>query len=205
MHSGLLDRLVSLPSGWTYLAVGLLVFAEDAAFIGVVLPGETAAILGGVSASTHHTGLVAMSAVVVVGAILGDTVGYWIGDRYGVRLLDIGPLARRRDRIDRARAFIARRAGPSVFLARFVAFLRTLVPFLAGVAHMQYRVFLAYNALGGLVWGVAVVVVGYLAGYSFRMVAGTFGGATALAVVVLLVVALLVVRVRRSRARRRNG
>jgi membrane-associated protein len=197
--SGYIDRLTGLPSGWVYLAVAALVFAEDALFIGFLLPGETAAILGGVTASTHHTNLAAMITVVVAAAILGDSTGYAIGHRYGVRVLDVRPLARRRERVDRARAFLARRGGPAVFLGRFVAFLRATMPFLAGTAHMRYRTFLIFNAAGGVAWGAAVVLLGYLAGLSYQMVAATFGEVTAIVVAAAAIVTLVVVRVRRRR------
>jgi membrane protein DedA with SNARE-associated domain len=202
MSGGFLDRLTSLPADLVYLAVGLLVFAEDALFIGFLLPGETAAILGGVTASTQHTVLPVMIIVVVAAAIVGDTVGYTIGNRYGIRLLDMRLLARRRDRIERARDLLARRGGPAVFLGRFVAFLRALMPFLSGTAHLRYRTFLAYNAAGGVVWGGAAVLLGYLAGMSYQAVARIFGEVTAF-VVAAVVVVLIVVRVRRSRADRR--
>ena len=197
--SGFVDRLTGLPAGWVYVVVAALVFAEDALFIGFLLPGETAAILGGVTASTHHTNLAAMIAVVVAAAILGDSAGYTIGHRYGVRVLDAEPLARRRERVDRARAFLARRGGPAVFLGRFVAFLRATMPFLAGTAHMRYRTFLVFNAAGGVAWGVAVVLLGYVAGLSYQMVAARFGEATAIAVAAIAIVALVVVRIRRRR------
>jgi membrane-associated protein len=197
--SGFLDRLIGLPAEWVYLIVAALVFAEDALFVGFLIPGETAAIIGGVTASAHHTNLAAMISIVVVAAIVGDTVGYAIGRRYGVRVLEIGPLARRRERVDRARNFLARRGGPAVFLARFVAFLRAIVPFLAGTSHMHYRVFLIFNAAGGIAWGVAVVVLGYLAGLSYQMVAKTFGEITAIVVAAIAIVVLVVVRIRRRR------
>ncbi len=200
--TGLVDRLTHLPAGWVYLAVALLVFAEDALFVGFVLPGETAAILGGVTASTGHTNLAVMLALVVLAAIAGDSVGYEIGHRYGVRLLDLRPLARRRERVDAARALLARRGGPAVFLGRFVAFLRATMPFLAGTAHMRYRVFLAYNAAGGLAWGVAVVLIGYLAGAAYQTVASRFGEVAAIVVAAIAVTALVVYRIRRARAER---
>jgi membrane protein DedA with SNARE-associated domain len=193
------DHLTSLPAGWVYLTVGLIVFAEDALFVGFVLPGETAAILGGVTASTGHTNVVAMIAVVVIAAITGDSVGYEIGHRYGTRLLDVRPLAKRRERIDGARALLARRGGPAIFLGRFVAFFRATMPFLAGTARMHYRTFLLYNATGGLVWGVAVVLLGYFAGVSYQMVAKRFGEYAAISVAVIAIVAIIVVRIRRRR------
>lgn len=200
--NGLLDWLTSLPSGWVYLAVALLVLTEDALFVGFIVPGETAAILGGVTASTGHTSLPVMTVVVVVAAIIGDSVGYEIGHRYGVRGLLIMPLRRHRDRLEKARNFLAEHGGPSVFLGRFVAFLRSAVPFLAGTASMPYRTFFIYNAIGGLIWGVASVLLGYLSGAAYQTVASRFGEFTALAVAVTVVIAYVVVRVRRRREQR---
>lgn len=197
--SGLLDKLTSLPAGWVYLLVGLLVFAEDALFIGFLVPGETAAILGGVTASLGRTSLPAMIAIVVAAAIIGDTIGYQIGKHYGVRALGIKPLARRRQRIDAARAFLARRGGPAVFLGRFVAFFRAMMPFLAGTSHMRYRTFLTYNAAGGTVWGVAVVLLGYFAGTSYQHIEHVFGRAAAIIVAAVVLIALVVWQIRRHR------
>jgi membrane-associated protein len=200
----LLDHLTHLPAGWVYLAVGLIVLAEDALFVGFLLPGETAAIIGGVTASTGHTNLAAMMVIVVVAAIVGDSIGYEIGHRYGVRVLDVRWLRRRRERIDGARDFLARRGGPAVFLGRFVAFLRATMPFLAGTAHMRYRTFLLYNAAGGVVWGVAVVLLGYLSGAAYQRVAARFGEITAIVVAVIALVAVIVWRVRRRRHERQE-
>ena len=197
--SGLVDQLTGLPAGWVYLIVALLVFAEDAVLVGFVLPGETAAILGGVTASTGHTNLAVMIPIVVVAAILGDSAGYEIGTRYGIHLLRLPYLARRRERIDRARAYLAHRGGPAVFLGRSVAFLRAMMPFLSGLAHMRYRTFLTYNVAGGLLWGVAVVLVGFFAGLSYQRVAHRFGEAAAITVAVIAIAALVVWRIRRDR------
>ncbi|MCP2328756.1 membrane protein DedA with SNARE-associated domain [Hamadaea flava] len=197
--SGLLDHLTSLPAGWVYLTVALLVFTENVMFLGFLIPGETAAILGGVTASTGHTNVVTMAVVVVLAAIAGDSVGYQIGRRYGVRMLDIRPLRRRRRRIDQARQFLAKHGGPAVFFGRFVAFLRTAMPFLAGTAHLRYRTFLSSNAVGGLIWGAASVVLGYLAGNAYRTVAARFGEYAALTVAVIAIVAVIVWRVRHRR------
>lgn len=107
-----------------YLIVGLLVFAEDAVFVGFVLPGETAAILGGAAAARGHVSLTVMCAVVVVGAIVGDSIGYEVGARYGTRVLSLRMVRRRAERVNAARGRLALRGGPAVFGGRFVAFLR---------------------------------------------------------------------------------
>ncbi len=200
--SKILEQVLGLHGVAVYLVVGLLVFAEDALFVGFVVPGETAAILGGVAASRHHASLPVVCAVVVIAAIVGDTVGYEIGVRFGPRLLSTRVLRDRRERIDAARRVLARRGGPAVFVGRFVAFLRAVTPFLAGTAHMPYRRFLAYNAAGGLVWGVGSVLLGYLAGNSYAAIEKTFGRTAALAVAAVVVIALVVWGIRRHRSSR---
>jgi membrane-associated protein len=195
--SKILDQLLGLHGTIVYLIVGLLVFAEDALFVGFVIPGETAAILGGVAASRQQVSVVAMCAVVVLAAIVGDSVGYEIGARYGARLLSLRILRRRKDRIDAARVTLARRGGPAVVGGRFVAFLRAVMPFLAGASHMRYRRFLAYNAAGGLVWGTGSVLLGYLAGNSYTTLEHTFGRATAIIAAALVVAGLVVWSFRR--------
>jgi len=198
MHR-LTDWLLGLHGLPVYGLVGLLVFAEDALFVGFVIPGETAAVLAGVAASLGHASLPAMFAIVIGAAILGDTVGYEVGRHLGSRVLQTGPLQRRRERLDRARDMLARRGGSAVFLGRFVAFFRATMPALAGTAGMRYRKFLAFNAAGGILWGTACVLIGYLAGTSYARIAQTFGRATALVAVAIVVIALVVWRLRKRR------
>jgi membrane-associated protein len=198
----LLNDVLGLNGVVVYLVVGLLVFAEDALFFGFVVPGETAAILGGVAASRGHVSLTLICATVVLAAIVGDSVGYEIGARYGIRLLSVPLLRRRAASIGAARGILARRGGPAVFLGRFVAFLRAVMPFLAGASHMRYRRFLAYNAAGGLVWGTGSVLVGYLAGNSYAAVERTFGRAVAIVVTALVGIALIGWSIRRRRRER---
>jgi membrane-associated protein len=201
----MLDQLLGLHGTIVYLIVGLLVFAEDALFVGFVLPGETAAILGGVAASRGHVSLILMTAVVVLSAVVGDSVGYEIGARYGTRLLSVRVLRRRAARIGAARATLARRGGPAVFAGRFVAFLRAVMPFLAGISRMRYRRFLAYNATGGLAWGLGCVLLGYLAGNSYAAIERTFGTAAALAAAALALFGIVFWSIRRHRQQRVAG
>ena len=197
--SQLLDRLLNAP-GWVVLVItGLLVFAEDALFMGFVLPGETAALLAGVAANLGHAPLPAVLAVVVIAAIVGDSVGYEVGRRLGPQILAWRILDRRRDQLQRAQDFLARRGGSAVFLGRWVAFFRAVMPALAGAARMPYPRFLAYNAAGGLTWGTAVVLAGYLAGASYRQVEHVIGRDAALIAAALVILALLAWRVRHRR------
>jgi membrane-associated protein len=203
--TGLVDRILGLP-GWLVLVVaGLVVFAEDALFVGFVLPGETAAFLAGAAAKVGSASLVGVVVVVVVAAIVGDTVGYEIGRLAGPRVLRLRVFDKRRDRVDRAQDFLARRGGSAVFLARWVAFLRAVMPFLAGSARMHYPKFLACNAAGGLAWGATVTLLGYAAGASYARVEKTFGRTAAFVVAGILVVAVVVWRVRKHVTDRRGG
>ena len=116
--SGLVHRLLELPGGLVLLIAGLVVFAEDALFIGFVLPGETIALLAGAAAKLGHVSLAGVLIVVIVAAIVGDTVGYEIGRHLGSRVPQVRFLAKRRQRIDDARHFLTRRGGSAVFLGR---------------------------------------------------------------------------------------
>jgi membrane-associated protein len=195
----LVDHLLNVPAWVVYLVAGGLVFAEDALFVGFVLPGETAAILAGVASSQGHADLIVSVIVVVVAAIVGDSVGYEVGRVAGRRLFRMGPLRKHEHRLDGAQRFLARWGGRAVFFGRFTAFFRALMPALAGAARMPYRRFLLFNALGGIVWGTSMVVLGYLASDSYKAVERYVGrGAAGLAAVVVIVL-LVVWRVRRSR------
>lgn len=187
--------------GWpAYLIVAALVFVEDALFVGFVVPGETAAVVGGFLAYTGRVQLGPMIVTVVLAAIVGDSVGFEVGRLLGPRLLAIERLQRHQQRLDKAQDLLRRRGGPAVFLGRFVSFFRAVMPALAGTSRMHYPTFLAYNAAGGLIWGTGFVLLGYLAGHSYAAVASVVGRDVALAIGVLAAIVVGVVVLRRRRA-----
>ena len=198
--TGLLDQLLA-AGPWVVLAVvGLVVFVEDALFVGFVIPGETAAILGGVAAQLGHVPLAAVIVTVVLAAVLGDSVGYEVGRHFGPRILQLRVLDKRRARLDDAQDFLARRGGMAVLLGRWVAFFRAVMPALAGAARMPYRTFLTFNAIGGIIWGVVVVTAGYLAGSSYAQVEKAIGRDGALIAVGVVLLAVAVWKIREHRA-----
>lgn len=198
--SGIIDHILSAPT-WTVLGlVALVVFVEDALFVGFVVPGETAALLGGVAASFGHVPLWAVIVVVITAAILGDSVGYEVGRHIGPRILSLKILDRRRKRLEDAQDFLARRGGAAVLLGRWTAFFRAVMPALAGTVRMPYPKFLAFNAAGGIVWGAVVVTAGYLAGRSYAKVEATLGRVTALVLGGLVVVLVVVWQIRKHRS-----
>ncbi len=188
-------------SGWVaYLVIAALVFGETAVFIGFFLPGEIAAILGGVLASRGHLSLPLLIVIVVAAAVAGPFVGYEIGRRLGDRLFASRALSRVRGGTERARTVLSNRGGVAVLLGRFVAIVRAIMPAAAGAAAMRYRTFAFYNALGGLIWGAGYCALGYLAGSAYAVVAGRVGSGLAIAIGIVVVVALAVWAVRRHRA-----
>jgi membrane protein DedA with SNARE-associated domain len=186
-----IDAIQSLPPGLAYLIIAGLVFGEAAAFIGFVLPGETAVVLGGFLASSGQLDIVALCALVFASAVVGDSVGYEVGRVFGPKVLRLRLVAKQSARIDRARRQLRQRGGPAVFLGRFTAFFRAVMPGLAGLSRMSYPKFLAWNALGGLAWGVGFCLVGYFAGASYERVATLIGRGSAVVIAVIVVGALV--------------
>lgn len=202
MVSNLLHSLLSLHGWEVYVLVGVLAFGEAAVLLGFVLPGETAVILGGVSANLGHASLVVVTVIAVVAAIVGDSTGYEVGRVIGPRLLDLKPIRKRRRAFDAAQEQVRRWGGRAVFVGRFTAFLRAVIPGLAGMSHMAYPKFLVANASGGIIWAVGFTFLGYALGSAYRSAErySTDASAVLLAAVILVAVTL---KVREHRKQRR--
>ncbi|MEE4546583.1 DedA family protein [Streptomyces sp. V4-01] len=198
MHA-ITDWLARSSGLAVYCVVAALVFCEDALFFGFVLPGETAVVLGGVAASQGNVSVVVMCVVVALAAVAGDSVGYEVGRRFGPRILETRALRSHHERIGHAEELIRKRGPAAVFLGRFVAFFRAMMPALAGISRMPYRTFLLFNAAGGIVWGTGFTLLGYFAGSAYQKVERTAGTAVAVVVAVIVVAAFVVWHVRRRR------
>jgi membrane protein DedA with SNARE-associated domain len=199
--SHLLDPLLNLHGWEAYALVGALVFAEASILLGFVFPGETAVILGGVVASRGHANIVTLIVVVVVCAISGDSVGYLVGEKWGRRLLEIRLLRNRQRLLNAAIDQLNRRGALAVVVGRFTAFLRAVVPGLAGMSSMPYRIFLPANAAGGILWGTAFCLLGYFVGHAYTKVehVSSIASDVLLGLIVVAVVFLLIRRIRQER------
>jgi membrane-associated protein len=177
---------------WLFLLLLGLAFAEAALLVGFVLPGETALLLGGVLCAAGVFPLPAFLVAAVVAAALGDSTGYGIGHHFGVRIKQ-SRLGRKvgAHRWSTAEAFVDDHGGKAVFLARGQAFLRALVPALAGIVRMPYREFLPWNVAGAVVWGGGVVLLGYVFGNSLQRVEQVLGVVGVVFAVVLVTVFVL--------------
>lgn len=197
-------NILHVPAWAVYALVFVIPALEASAFVGFVFPGEIACLLGGVAAFEGRASLAGVIVVAILGAVIGDSVGYAIGRRYGDALLAKLPKkVVKPDHVVKSKAAINRLGGKAVFVGRFTAALRVLVPGLCGMAGMHYRTFATWNISGGILWAGGSVSLGYLAGTGWRQLSRnlTFGGA-ALAGVVLVALAVLI-GVRRWRRRSR--
>lgn len=148
------------------LLIGGIIFAESALLIGILMPGgDTLLFMAGFFAAQGHLPLGWLMLSIIIGAILGDNVGYTIGRRTGPRLFrkDDG-LFFRKDHIQRAEKFYKMHGGKTVTLARFVPVIRTFAPMIAGVAKMDRKQFMFYNVLGAVIWATTVPLLGYFLG-----------------------------------------
>jgi membrane-associated protein len=198
--SSIASGLVDLHGWVAYLVIAALVFGETAVFVGFVLPGEIATILGGVLASRGHVSLSVLILVVAVAAIAGPFVGYEIGRRVGDRLFAAKALRRVRGGAERARSVLSKRGGAAVFLGRFIAVARAIMPAAAGAAEVRLGTFAVYNVVGGLLWGVGYCLLGYLAGSAYAVVEQRVGTGLAIAIGAIVVIAVAVWAIRRHRA-----
>lgn len=183
-----------LISTYGYFAVALLVGAES---LGVPLPGETILILAAIYAGhTHRLSVWIIFIVATAAAIIGDNIGFWIGDRGGYRLMRrYGHYVRLDEaKVKVGRLIFDRHGGKVVFFGRFVSVLRTYAAFLAGTNRMRWRRFLVYNATGGVVWAAIYTFVAYVAGDTLRRLSGTINVALGVAAVVAIGVVLVIVR-----------
>ena len=181
-----LNEIQKLSPTFVYVVIFALVFGEAAIFLGFFLPGETAVLVGGAVASRGHVNIFVLCGIVVVAAIIGDSVGYFVGERYGHRILGFPVIRHRRVALERALENLQKQGPRYVFIGRFTAFLRAVMPGLAGMSKMHYRRFFVANAAGGLVWGIGFTLLGYLAGSALAKVEhyASVGGLILLALVV---------------------
>jgi len=159
-----LDPIAIIKTG-SYLGIATLVFAESGLLVGIFFPGDSLLFAAGLLSAGGFLSFGPLVFIVVVAAIVGDSVGYWFGANVGT------PLFKRKDSfffkqeyLKRTERFFQTYGGRAVVLARFVPIVRTLAPVLAGIGSMTYGTFLKYNVLGGLLWGVGMTSLGYFLG-----------------------------------------
>ena len=209
---GLADALSGVLSGryglddlvrWGgYVVLVAIVFVETGLLVGFFLPGDSLLITAGLVAATGALNIWWLNVLLVVAAIVGDSVGYAIGWRAGPRLFTRPKsLLFNPKHVERTRAFYARHGAKTIVIARFVPIVRTFAPVVAGVGQMEYRRFLFYNVAGGVGWVTSMTWAGYLLGQTVPNI----GDHIHVLVVVVILLSLIPIVVELVRERRRSA
>ncbi|HEX8682198.1 MAG TPA: VTT domain-containing protein [Ardenticatenaceae bacterium] len=157
--------LPELIRAFGYLGLFLIVFAESGLFFGFFLPGDSLLLTAGLLAYKGELNILILLPLLFVAAVLGDNVGYWFGQKVGPPIFNRpNSLLFRRENLLKARAFYEKHGGKTIILARFMPFIRTFAPIVAGAVDMPYRSFLLFNLVGGVVWAIGVTLAGYFLG-----------------------------------------
>jgi membrane-associated protein len=159
-----LGKLISQYGTWTHLILFLVVFAETGLVVTPFLPGDSLLFAAGTFAALGALDLWLIVFLLIVAAIIGDTVNYWVGSYIGPRAFRGDVRFLRKDYLDRTHAFYEKHGGKTIILARFVPIIRTFAPFVAGVGSMSYGKFLTYNVVGAVLWVGLLVPAGYFFG-----------------------------------------
>lgn len=157
--------LLSLIQAGGYVGLFLIVFAESGLFFGFFLPGDSLLFTAGFLASQGLLNIWLLAPLLFVAAVLGDAVGYWFGRKVGPRIFSKkDSVVFNPEHVKKAHDFFEKHGKKAIILARFLPIIRTFTPIVAGVAKMEYSVFLAFNLLGGLFWTVGLLLLGYFLG-----------------------------------------
>lgn len=181
----LFGKVEGLLMGFGYSALFAIVFAESGLFFGFFLPGDSLLFTAGLMAAAGIFDIYVVLAGVMVSAILGDQVGYWTGKKFGRGLFNKpDSIFFNPSHVEEAEKFYAKHGKKTIVLARFIPAVRTFAPIVAGIARMDYRTFVTYNILGGVLWTLVFVGAGYFLGRAFPD-AKEFLGFVVIAIVVL--------------------
>jgi membrane-associated protein len=188
-----LGQLISQYGTWTHLILFLVVFCETGLVVTPFLPGDSLLFAAGTFAALGALDLWMVVVLLIVAAILGDTINYWVGSYIGdIRFL-------KKEYLDRTHAFYEKHGGKTIILARFVPIIRTFAPFVAGVGAMSYTKFITYNVVGAVLWVGLFVLAGYFFG-NISVVRENFTLVIlAIIAISVLPIALEALRARRSR------
>lgn len=165
--------LVKLIETVGYAGLAFIIFAESGLFFGFFFPGDSLLLTAGLLASRNMLNIYILVPLLFVSAVLGDNVGYWFGAKTGPRIFTRpNSLLFRRENLLKAKAFYEKHGGKTITLARWLPVIRTFAPIVAGAAQMNYRRFIMFNLLGGVLWAIGMLLLGFYLGRVFGTVEG---------------------------------
>jgi membrane-associated protein len=157
-----LDKIITQYGTWTYGILFAVIFVETGLVIMPILPGDSLLFAAGTFAALGALNIWYLLGLLMIAAILGDTVNYSIGHYLGERAYNIKWI--KKEYLDKTHAFFEKHGGIAIFLARFVPIVRTFAPFVAGIGKMSYGYFITYNFIGGITWVALFTLAGYFFG-----------------------------------------
>ncbi|MCX6059527.1 MAG: DedA family protein [Chloroflexi bacterium] len=157
-----LETIIHQFGGWTYAILFAVIFVETGLVIMPFLPGDSLLFAAGTFAALGSLNVWYIAGLLMIAAVLGDTVNYSIGHYLGDRAYNIKWI--KKEYLDKTHAFFEKHGGKAIFLARFVPIVRTFAPFVAGIGKMSYSYFITYNFVGGIVWVALFTFAGYFFG-----------------------------------------
>ena len=155
-------NIISQYGAWTYAILFVVIFMETGFVVTPLLPGDSLLFAAGTFAALGSMNVWVLILLLMIAAIAGDTVNYWIGHYLGDRAYNIKWI--RKEYLDRTHAFFQKHGGKTIFLARFVPIVRTFAPFVAGMGRMSYGYFFSYNVFGGIIWVLLFTLLGFFFG-----------------------------------------
>ena len=159
-----LPGIIETYGFWTYLILFVIIFCETGLVVTPVLPGDSMLFVAGALAGAGVMNIEVLIVSLIIAAVLGDSVNYWIGHTIGMKVLDWKWSIVKKEHLDETHRYFEKFGGFTIIIARFVPFIRTFAPFLAGVGKMNYRWFFSYNIVGGVLWVCAFSLIGYFFG-----------------------------------------
>jgi membrane-associated protein len=159
-----LPQMIQAYGIWTYLILFAIIFCETGLVVMPYLPGDSLLFVAGALAASGIINIEVLVALLIIAAIVGDSLNYWIGHTIGMRLLDGRFCFVKKDHVEKTREYFNKYGGVTIVIARFIPFIRSFAPFLAGVGSMKYRWFLTYNIIGGVLWVLGFVLAGFFFG-----------------------------------------
>ncbi len=159
-----LEEIIRNYGAYTYAILWVIVFAETGLVFTPFLPGDSLLFAAGAFAAIGSFNIVYLILLLLIAAILGDTINYMIGRYFGKKIIDHPKFPINQKHIYNAQQFYEKHGGKTIFLARFVPILRTFAPFVAGIGKMDYKNFVFYNIIGAIVWVVGFCLLGYFFG-----------------------------------------
>ncbi|MCT6924632.1 MULTISPECIES: DedA family protein [Bacillales] len=161
-----LQEIIQQFGGWSYAILFAIVFVETGVVIMPFLPGDSLLFAAGTFAALGSFNLPLLMAVFITAAIIGDTVNYHIGRAVGLSIPPDSFLGRviNKERMDAAQRFFNKHGGKTIVIARFMPFIRTFIPFVAGASRMNYKYFIMYNVIGAFAWVLICTMLGYFFG-----------------------------------------